>query len=117
MAVSLDNLMNLGGAIASSEFGSNGEMVASMGDTSEEHAEIIELMGAANMLMDKMETKMEAHGRAERRAVECVPVKGWAVSAGDYSICVMGNAGVFVETDKADFKRIFKTLGRESGVL
>jgi roadblock/LC7 domain-containing protein len=45
------------------------------------------------------------------------PFKGWAVSAGDYTICVMGDIGVFVETAKADFNAIYQTLGEEAGVL
>ena len=38
------------------------------------------------------------------------PVQGFSVAAGKYAACIMGNYGVFVELDKADFDKIFETL-------
>ena len=45
-----------------------------------------------------------------------MPFHGWAVAAGDYSVCVMGHLAVFVETAKADFNTIFKILGEEAHI-
>jgi roadblock/LC7 domain-containing protein len=39
------------------------------------------------------------------------PFHGWAVAAGDYAVCVMGQYGVFVKLNEADFNLIFKELG------
>jgi roadblock/LC7 domain-containing protein len=39
------------------------------------------------------------------------------MSAGDYSICVMGHLGAFVETAKADFNAIYRVLSRDAGVV
>lgn len=113
MAVNLDRLMSLKGAIAAGEFTSDGNLVAYKGDLKEEHARMVALMCAANSLMGKM----QAEGFTAYTGMKWTPFLGWAVSAGDYSVCVMGNAGVFVETAKADFNEIFKVLGEESGVL
>lgn len=113
MAINLDKLMGLNGAIAAGEFGIGGDLVAHKGDFSQEHAEMVAMMCAANSLMGKM----QAESFSKHTGMNWSPFKGWAVSAGDYSVCVMGNAGVFVETDKADFNQIFKTLGEQAGVL
>ncbi|MFO3797439.1 MAG: DUF2173 family protein [Anaerolineales bacterium] len=113
MAVDLDKLMALKGAVAAGEFGVDGSLVAYKGALKEEHAKMVAMMCAANSLMGKM----QAEGFTAYTGMKWSPFKGWAVSAGDYSVCVMGNAGVFVETAKADFNEIFKVLGKEAGVL
>jgi len=113
MAVNLDKLMALKGAIAAGEFGVDGKLVAYKGALKEEYAKMTALMCAANNLM----LKMQAEGYSAYTGMKWSPFKGWAVSAGDYSVCVMGNVGVFVETAKASFDEIFKTLGQVAGVL
>ncbi|MGH2590111.1 MAG: DUF2173 family protein [Actinomycetota bacterium] len=39
-------------------------------------------------------------------------MQGWAYSGGDYTVAIGegGTKGVFVETAKADFNRLFQTL-------
>ena len=39
-----------------------------------------------------------------------LPQQGWAYSGGDWTVAVGGNRGVFVETAKADFNRLFQAL-------
>ncbi|OQY49114.1 MAG: hypothetical protein B6242_00270 [Anaerolineaceae bacterium 4572_78] len=107
MAVNLDKLMKLEGAIAAGEFTDSGDMVAYKGEMKEEHAKMVGMMCAANTLMGKM----QAESFSAYTGMNWTPFKGWAVSAGDFSICATGNAGVFVETAKADFNAIFKSLG------
>ncbi len=104
----LDKLMALPGAIAAGEFSVGGDLVASKGALKEEYAKMVAMMCAANSLMGKM----QAESFSAHTGMKWTPFKGWAVSAGDYSVCVMGNAGVFVETAKADFNKIFATLGQ-----
>lgn len=111
--VDLDKLMALSGAVAAGEFGVDGSLVAYKGGLSPEHAAMVAMMCAANSLMGKM----QAEGFSKYTGMKWSPFRGWAVSAGDYSVCVMGNAGVFVETAKADFNEIFKTLGQVAGAL
>ena len=117
MAVNLDNLLAIKGAIASGEFGPEGKVVASKGDFSSEYSELIDLMSTANTVMKEMEAKMESLARGSHHAVDNIPVQGWAVSAGAYSICVMGNAGLFVNTGLANFKGVFRALGKEAGII
>ena len=38
------------------------------------------------------------------------PQQGWAYSGGEWTVCVAGNKGVFVETAKADFNELSGAL-------
>jgi len=113
MSENLNKLMMLSGATAAGEFTATGELVAYKGDLSEEHANMVAMMCAANSLMGKM----QAEGFSKYTGMKWSPFRGWAVCAGDFTVCVMGNIGVFVETAKADFNAIFETLGEEAGIL
>lgn len=103
----LKELMELPGAIAAGKFDSNGNLCAYTGDISEKAAEIAGLMAAAN----KAVANMQAKGWSTYTGKEgFYPVQGFSVAAGKYAVCIMGNCGVFVELDKADFDKIFETL-------
>ena len=39
-----------------------------------------------------------------------VPQHGWAYSGGEWTVAVGGNKGVFIETVKADFNKLFEVL-------
>lgn len=117
MTANLDKLMALQGAIASGEFSMDGELVASRGELAKDCANPMEMMLAAKLFMGKLEEKLEKTGVTTFTDVEMMPVKGLALSMGEYSICVMGNVSIFLETAKADFRGVFKTLGKEAGVV
>ena len=36
--------------------------------------------------------------------------KGWAYSGGHWTVAIVGNRGVFVETAQADFNKLFPVL-------
>ena len=108
----LDRLMGLGGAVAAGEFSPGGDLVAYKGDLPEDIAKLIARMCAANTLMGTSQAESFTH----MSGMKWTPFHGWAVAAGDFSVCVMGHNGVFVETSKADFNDIFKTLGEEAHV-
>jgi roadblock/LC7 domain-containing protein len=109
----LDRVMGLNGAVAAGEFTPEGELVAYKGDLTEDIARLIARMCAANTLMGT--TQAESFTRIS--GMKWMPFHGWAVAAGDYSVCVMGHIGVFVETTKADFNDIFKVLGDEAHII
>lgn len=113
MTANLDKLMTLQGAIASGEFSMEGELVASRAGAAKDCNDPVEMMLAAKLFMGRLESKGEKYATHE----DLMSVKGLALSAGDYSICVMGNIGIFLETAKADFRGVFKTLGKEAGVI
>ncbi len=108
----LDRLMGLRGATAAGEFTSGGDLVTYKGDLPEDIARLIAKMCAANTLMGT--TQAENFTRIS--GMKWTPFHGWAVSAGDYSVCVMGHIGIFVETAKADFNDIYKILSEEAHV-
>lgn len=107
----LDRLMGLGGAVAAGEFTPDGELVTYQG-VPEDTARLIARMCAANTLTGQ--SQAEAFTRIS--GMQCTPFRGWAVTAGDFSMCVMGHTGVFVQTAKADFNDIFKVLGEEAHI-
>ena len=108
----LEKLMGLGGAVAAGEFTPGGELVSYKGDFTEDIAKLIARMCAANTLMGTTQAESFTH----ISGMKWSPFHGWAVAAGDFSVCVMGHIGVFVETSKADFNDIFKMLGEEAHV-
>lgn len=117
MTVDLDKLMALEGAIASSEFNRDGELLASKLDASQDCGDLIDMMIAARTFMRIIEQRLERKKSNRCKDLEFSPVKGLALSAGEYSICVMGDIGLLLETSKANFKGVFKALGREAGVV
>jgi len=108
----LKRLMGLSGALAAYEWTPGGELVSYKGDIKEDIAEVVARLCAANTLMGTSQAEIFTR----LSDLKWMPFHGWAVAAGDYSVCVMGYIGVFVETAKADFNEIFKILGEEAHV-
>jgi len=111
--VNLDRLMTLGGALAAGEFSADGDLVSYKGDFPNDTARYIATVCAGKSLLGASEME----GITRITGMNWLPFHGWAVSAGDYSICVIGHIGVFVETAKADFNEIFRLLSKEAGVV
>jgi roadblock/LC7 domain-containing protein len=108
----LDRVMGLKGAVAAGEFTPGGDLVTYKGELTEDIAKMVARMCAANTLMGT--TQAESFTRIS--GMKWTPFHGWAVAAGDYSVCVMGHIGIFVETARADFNDIFKVLGEEAHI-
>lgn len=105
----LKELTSLPGVFAAGEFTDDGKLVAYHGDIDQRSAEMAAMMCAANKLMGNMQAK----GWTEYTNQEgFYPIRGFAVAGGKYAACVMGNVGVFVELDKADFDKIFEALSK-----
>ena len=103
----VEELMEIPGAVAAGEFDDQGNVIKFTGDISETAAEIAALMAVANRSVGNMEAK---GWTAYTGKDGFFPVQGFAVAAGKYAACIMGNKGVFVELEKADFDQIFKKL-------
>jgi roadblock/LC7 domain-containing protein len=103
----LDKLLHIKGVFAAGRFDDNGNLTAYAGDISEEHAAMAASMCAANMHMARMQcdgfTAMSGEGR-------WTPATGFALSGPGFSVCVMGNTGVFARNGEASFNEIFKAL-------
>ncbi|MEA3411645.1 MAG: DUF2173 family protein [Pseudomonadota bacterium] len=108
--VDLDRLLQLAGAVAAGEFGVGGSLIDYKGDIDEETARSLSMLCAANTLLAR--TQVETASKVTR--LNLTPLKGWMMSAGDYTVCVMGEIGVVVITDKADFNEVRKVLTEEA---
>ena len=107
--IKLKELMSIPGAVAAGIFSDDGKLIAYYGDINEKAAEIAAMMCAANKLMGNMQAKgWSAYTGQEG----FYPVYGFTVAGGKYAACIMGNVGVFVELDKADFDKVFETLSK-----
>lgn len=82
MASDLDKLMALNSAIAAGEFTHTGKLVARKGGLSNEHAGMIAVMCAANNMMGKMQSE----SFSKHTGMSWSLLKGWRVSAGDFSV-------------------------------
>ncbi len=51
-----------------------------------------------------------AGGYTQLSEMKWVPQQGWAYSGGEWTVAIGGNRGVFVETAKADFNKLFEIL-------
>ncbi len=104
----LDNLMSLPGAVAVGEFTPEGKLVRFKGQMSKEAAEMAAMMcGAVSEQFSK-----QANDFSTKTGMKWNPFKGFAVSAGEYTVCAAGNTGIFVETAKADFNKVFQALAQ-----
>lgn len=107
----LDKLLQIKGVFAAGEFSDDGKLIAYKGDITEEEAAMAAEMCAANNAM----AKMQADGYTALSGKEWTPLKGWALAGPKYSVCVMGNIGVFVKNDEVSFNEVFKALMEEAG--
>lgn len=105
----LDKLMSLPGAVAVGEFTPEGKLLRYKGELTKEAAEMAAAMcGATSAMFSKQTVEF-----SEKTGMKWTPFKGFAVSAGAFSVCAAGNIGVFVETEKADFNKIFSALAEK----
>jgi roadblock/LC7 domain-containing protein len=105
---SLDDLLDIEGVAAAGEFTPDGELVdykAKM-DMSEEMAQMTaQFCATVTMMFNTL-----AGSFTQLSGMNWVPQQGWAYSGGEWTVAIGGNRGVFVETAKADFNRLFEAL-------
>jgi roadblock/LC7 domain-containing protein len=103
---SLDQLMKIGGVVAAGEFADDGKLLDIRGSLAPEIAEAAaQFCGTVNMTFKTLSGAFQ-----QTSGMKWTPAKGWAFSGGEYSVCVGGGKGVFVETAKANFNELFKAL-------
>jgi roadblock/LC7 domain-containing protein len=105
---SLDDLLNIEGVAAAGEFTADGQLVdykAKM-DMSVEMAEMTaQFCATVTMMFNTL-----AGSFTQLSGMNWVPQQGWAYSGGEWTVAIGGNRGVFIETAKADFNRLFEAL-------
>ena len=104
---SCSKLLELPGVIAVGKYGSHGELLDYAGDVTLTAAKTAALMAHANMAMGNM----QAAGWTDYTGKEgFFPALGFAISGPKKSALIVGNIGLFVENDKADFDMLFNAL-------
>jgi len=104
--IGLDRLMEIPGVIAAGQFSADGKAIRKEGEFSEEVMASISRTCADNNSI--METEVEK--MSEETGLNCAPLNGWMIWGGKYSIFVVNNTGVIIETKKADFNQLMVDL-------
>jgi roadblock/LC7 domain-containing protein len=111
----LQELLDIEGVVAAGEFNLDGSLInfeASM-DMSEEMAKMTaQFCATVSMMFNTL-----AGSFTQLSGMNWVPQQGWAYSGGEWTVAIGGGGtrGVFVETAKADFNRLFEVLAAETG--
>jgi roadblock/LC7 domain-containing protein len=104
----LDDLLKLPGVMAAGEFSADGKLVdykAKMEMSRELAATTAQFCATVTMMFNTL-----AGAFTQLSKMNWTPQKGWAYSGGDWTVAIGGNRGVFVQTAKADFNKLFQEL-------
>lgn len=105
---SLDNLLAIDGVAAAGEFTPDGKLVdyqAKMEMSEELAAMTAQFCATVTMMFNTL-----AGAFSQLSGMKWTPQQGWAYSGGDWTVAIGGTRGVFVETAKADFNKLFEVL-------
>ncbi|MCX7016502.1 MAG: DUF2173 family protein [Candidatus Sumerlaeota bacterium] len=109
----LEELGRIDGALVAFEYAPDGKLVEYRANSeigSEGAALAAQFCATVTMLFS---TLAGAFTRLSDSA--WIPQHGWMYCGGDYTVCIGGNRGVFIETAKADFNQLYKALVSEKG--
>ena len=105
---SLEDLLTVDGVAAAGEFAADGSLVdykANMDMSPEMAAGAAQFCATVTMLFNTL-----AGAFSQMSGMNWTPQQGWAYSGGDWTVAVGGHKGVFIETAKADFNKLFELL-------
>lgn len=100
--IGLDRIMKIPGAVAAGQFNSDGNVIRAVGNLPDKIMELIAQWCAEST------TNLEEHTQifGEKSCMEWTPLTGWAVWGGKYTVFVVNNTGVIIETKRADFNQL-----------
>lgn len=106
----LDDLLKMDGVAAACEFTADGKPLkfkANMEMAAEMGAMMAQFCGTVTMLFNTL-----AGSFTKQSGQNWVPQQGWMYAGGDWTVCIGGGGyrGVFVQTAKADFNKLFQAL-------
>ena len=104
----LDELLKINGVVAAGEFTAAGKLVdfkTKMDMSPELAAMTAQFCASVTMMFNTL-----AGAFSQLSKMKWVPQQGWAYSGGEWTVAIGGNKGVFVETAKADFNKLFEAL-------
>jgi roadblock/LC7 domain-containing protein len=104
----LDELLQIDGVFAAGEFTADGKLLdyKSRGEMSNELAQMsAQFCASVSMLFNTL-----GGAFTQLSGMKWAPQQGWMYAGGDWTVAVGGNRGVFVETAKADFNKLYAAL-------
>jgi roadblock/LC7 domain-containing protein len=107
--LSLDELLKFEGVVAAGIFNPEGKLVEykdKMGMPEEMAQMTAKFCGTVNMMFDAL-----ANAYTELYDMSWVPQHNWMYSGGEWTVVISGTRGIFVETSKADIKKLLVALG------
>jgi len=103
--IGLDRLMEIKGVVAAGQFSEDGKIIRKVGELPGDMLTSAELCVRQN---DKSRQLLKAlDARSER---DWQPLVGWVVWGSHYSVVVVGNTRVFVETGHVDYNQLMIDL-------
>lgn len=113
----LDELLEIEGVVAAGEFEADGSLrdYRAKMDMSPEMAQMTsQFCATVTMMFNTL-----ANSYTQLSGMRWVPQQGWAYSGGEWTVAVGGGGykGVFVETARADFNRLFEALVESEGLM
>jgi roadblock/LC7 domain-containing protein len=106
--VTLDDLLKIDGVVAAGEFTADGKIVdykAKMDMSPEMAAMTAQFCATVTMVFNTL-----AGSFSQLSKMNWIPQHGWVYAGGDWTVAIGGSKGVFVETAKADFNKLFEVL-------
>jgi roadblock/LC7 domain-containing protein len=110
MATTLDELVKIDGVALAFEYGPDGKLIkykASMAVPDEMAAGAAQFCATITMVFNTL-----AGAFTQMSKQNWTPQLGWAYASGEWTVAIGGNGyrGVFIQTAKADFNKLFETL-------
>ena len=103
--IGLDRLMRIKGVVAAGQFSEDGKVIRKVGELPEDLLESAEL--CANQNRASSEFLNDLNNKLPRKYGSLV---GWTVWGSKYSVVVVGNTRVFVETGRGDYNQLMIDL-------
>jgi len=104
----IEELLKIDGVAAVGEFRADGSLVnykANMAMSPEVAAGAAQFCATVSMLFGTLSGAF-----SQLSGMNWSPPQGWVYAGGDWTVCVAGGKGLFVETAKADFNRLFAAM-------
>ena len=104
----LDELLSIPGVTTAFEFAPDGKLVAHKAKTSvpaEQAGMTAQFCATITQLFNTL-----GGAYTKLSGSDWTPQHGWAYSGGKFSVCIGGTRGVYVETAKADYNKLFEAL-------
>jgi len=103
--IGLDRLMDIDGVVAAGQFSEDGKVIRKVGEIPEDLMESAELCVSQNRASREFLSSLNDHLPREFGSLV-----GWTVWGSRYSVVVVGNTRVFVETSRGDYNQLIIDL-------